>query len=213
MSCRSDAVESSDVDLLRLAAAGDRDSFAVIFERYQHIVYRFARAMTGSDEIAEDVTQEVFVVLIRHLGRYQPERAALGTYLYGVVRNVSRERLRRDRRFLSLPSKAASWQSEMHSDDPFQVMAIAETGAQMRRALAGLPVKYREVVILCDLHDLAYAESAAILGTSTSTVRSRLHRGRHLLRRRLSRPHNAKAGRGASSSIGSATSEARCRYE
>lgn len=213
MPCRSDAAEPDDADLLRRAAAGDRDSFGVVFQRYHHVVYRFARAMTGSDEIAEDVTQEVFVVLIRHVGRYQPDRAALGTYLYGVARNVSRDRLRRDRRFLSLPSPGVSWQSETRRDDPFELVANAEIGIQMRRALAGLPVKYREVVILCDLHDLAYAESAAILRTSTSTVRSRLHRGRQLLKKRLSRPGNARARGGASSSSGHPVSEAHCRYE
>jgi RNA polymerase sigma-70 factor (ECF subfamily) len=205
---RPDGAESGDVDLLRRAAAGDRDSFGLVFQRYQHVVYRFARAMTGSDEIAEDVTQEVFVVLIRQLGRYEPERAAFGTYLYGVARNVSRERLRRDRRFLPLSSHP-----EIRSDDPFELMANAETLGQMRRALAGLPVKFREVVILCDLHNLAYAETAAILRTSTSTVRSRLHRARRLLKERLSRLGHTKASRGTPSSVGYTVSEARCRYE
>ena len=213
MSGRRDGAESSDVDLLRRAAAGDRDSFGLVFQRYQHVVYRFARAMTGSDEIAKDVTQEVFVVLIRQLARYNPERAAFGTYLYGVARNVSRERLRRDRRFLSLSSNVGSWHSESRSDDPFERMANAETNAQMRCALARLPVKYREVLILCDLHNLAYAEAAAILRTSTSTVRSRLHRARQLLRERLSRLGHPTAHRGAPSSIGYPVSEARCRYE
>lgn len=213
MSCPSDAAEPADVDLLRRAAAGDRDSFGIVFQRYQHVVYRFARAMTGSDEVAEDVTQEVFVVLIRQLGRYQPERAALGTYLYGVARNVSRDRLRRDRRFLSLPATGVSTHGQTRRDDPFELMANAEIGAQIRRALAQLPLKYREVVILCDLHELAYAESAAILRTSTSTVRARLHRARQLLKERLSRPGKAMTGGGTSSPVGYPVSEAQCRYE
>ena len=212
MSCGSDEADPADVDLLRRAAAGDRESFGIVFQRYQHVVYRFARAMTGSDEIAEDVTQEVFIVLIRHPGRFQPGRATLGSYLYGVARNVSRDRLRRDRRILSLPSKEVSWHS-VRSDDPFERMANAEISAQMRRALARLPVKYREVVVLCDLHDLAYAESAAILHTSISTVRSRLHRARQLLKERFATPGNARTRDGASSSIGYPVSEVRCRYE
>lgn len=213
MSCRPDGAEPTDVDLLRRAAAGDRDSFGLVFQRYQHVVYRFARAMTGSDEMAEDVTQEVFVVLIRQLGKYQPERAAFGTYLYGVARNVSRERLRRDRRFQSLPENVGSWHAETRTDDPFEQMLSAETCAQMRHALGELPVKFREVVILCDLHNLAYAETAAILRTSTSTVRSRLHRARQHLKERLSRLGRTKARGGAPSSIGYSVSEARCRYE
>jgi RNA polymerase sigma-70 factor, ECF subfamily len=75
--------EPADADLVERALAGKRDAFETIYCRYQRIVYRFARSMTGSASMAEDVTQEVFVALMRDLGRYQPQRASLSTYLYG----------------------------------------------------------------------------------------------------------------------------------
>jgi RNA polymerase sigma-70 factor (ECF subfamily) len=188
-----------DAELLHRAAAGDADAFGVIFERYQHLVYRFARAMTGSRDAAEDVTQEVFIVLIRDLRRYAPERAALGSYLYGIARNVSRDRLRRERRFLArLAGRPPA--DDRCSRDPFEQMASVETGADVRHALARIPVRYREVVILCDLHDLSYAEVGAILHASVPAVRSRLHRGRYLLRQRLSRAPDATVRRIARSS-------------
>lgn len=184
MSLSGDAHGTADVELLHRAAAGDKDAFGALFERYQHVVYRFARAMTGSPDAAEDITQEVFVVLIRDLRRYAPERATLSTYLYGIARNLSRERLRRERRLLAcltgLPHLRAA-----AAIDPVDQVADEERKADVRRALASLPVRYREAIILCDLHDLSYADVGTILRTSVGAVRSRLHRGRQLLRQRL----------------------------
>ena len=173
-----------DVELLHRAAAGDKDAFGTVFERYQHVVYRFARSMTGSSDAAEDITQEVFVVLIRDLRRYAPERATLSTYLYGIARNLSRDRLRRERRLLACLTGLPQLRQPV-AVDPVDPVADAERQNDVRRALASLPVTYREVVVLCDLHDLSYADVAAILATSIGAVRSRLHRGRQLLRQRL----------------------------
>lgn len=189
-------MNESEVELLRRAAAGDRNAFGDIFERYQHTVYRFARAMTGSDEAADDVTQEVFVILMRDLARYSPERSALSTYLYGVVRNVSRNRMRRDRRLSPLTSVTDALDGRPSGPGPYERLLHAETTEEVRRGLARLPSKLREAVILCDLHALSYAEASVVLGTSVAAVRSRLHRGRQLLRLRLSRlqivtPHSA----------------------
>jgi RNA polymerase sigma-70 factor, ECF subfamily len=198
---RSDSAKADDVDLVRRAATGERDAFGVIFERYQHVVFRFARAMTGSPDVAEDVTQEVFVILIQEMKRYDPERASLSTYLYGIVRNVSRDRLRRQRRFLLCRPLDVTLPEDPRRCDPFQSLVTEETGGEMRRALVRVPVKFREVVILCDLHDLSYADAGTALGISTSAVRSRLHRGRQMLRRRLSSPERTGASRSAGASM------------
>src|SRR5688572_33349876 len=98
----------SDVELVRRAAAGDRAAFAAIYERHRTVVYRYGRLMSGSDATAEDVTQEVFVTLIHTIPTYEPQRAGLLTYLYGVARNVTRNRIRRDRRFVALEMAAAA---------------------------------------------------------------------------------------------------------
>jgi RNA polymerase sigma-70 factor (ECF subfamily) len=180
-----DQLVAADLVLVHRAAAGDRDAFGAIFERYHQAVYRFARAMTGSREAAEDVTQEVFVVLIRELRRYRPEQASLGTYLYGIARNVSRDRLRRDRRLLSFVSRATTHAGNPRPLDPLEIVVATEIGTEVRRALARIPVKYREVLVLCDVHDLAYAEAGIALRLSTAAVRSRLHRARQLLKKRL----------------------------
>jgi RNA polymerase sigma-70 factor, ECF subfamily len=187
--------EPTDHELLRRAAEGERQAFELVYQRYQQVVYRFARAMTGRSDVAEDVTQEVFIALIKELPRYDPARAGFTTYLYGIARNLSRDQWRRTQRRLVF--EAIGLESQETTDDPFDLIERAQVTTQVRRALRGLPLRYREVIILCDLHGLAYAEAAVVVGSSVSGVRARLHRARHLLRKRLSRqlePARARQG-------------------
>jgi RNA polymerase sigma-70 factor, ECF subfamily len=176
--------EPTDYELLRRAGEGERQAFELVYRRYQQVVYRFARAMTGRPDSAEDVTQEVFIALIKELPRYDPERAGFTTYLYGIVRNLSRDRWRRTQRRLAL--EAIGLERRSTADDPFDSTERAQVTTQVHRALRGLPLRYREVIILCDLHGLAYAEAALVVRSSVGGVRARLHRARHLLRQRLS---------------------------
>jgi RNA polymerase sigma-70 factor (ECF subfamily) len=181
-----------DVVLVRRAAGGDREAFAAIYERHRATVYRFARLMSGSHAAAEDVTQEVFVTLIRTLPSYEPQRAGLGTYLYGVARNVTRNRIRRDRRFVAIDTV-----SEVPcpgADDPHAAATRAEALARLRRAILALPSRYREAVILSDVDGLAYAEAARVLQVPVGTVRSRLSRGRQMLSERLGQGGAANGG-------------------
>lgn len=165
------------------ATRGERDAFAEIYRRYHAAVYRFARMMGQSSGIAEDVTQETFCTLMQDLHRYDPIRAGLCTYLYGVTRNHTRNRLRRERRFVTLgPSDEAR---PAPPSDPCADLARAQELARLRSAIAMLPSRYREVVILCDLHGLSYADAALVIGAPIGTVRSRLSRGRGLIADRL----------------------------
>jgi RNA polymerase sigma-70 factor (ECF subfamily) len=187
--------ERPDGDLVRRAAAGERDAFAAIYERYRSGVYRFARLMSGSDATAEDVTQEVFVTLMRTLPRYDSHRAELLTYLYGVARNVTRNRLRRDRRFVALDAAVEGTPSS--ADDPCAAASRAEQLAQLRRSVLALPSRYREVVILCNVHGLSYAETARVLRAPIGTVRSRLNRGRQLIAIRMRKAESPGHGSAA----------------
>jgi RNA polymerase sigma-70 factor, ECF subfamily len=180
-----EATEPADAELVRRALAGDRDAFEGIYRRYHAVVYRFARMMSGSPAVADDVTQEVFMALMRDLGRYEPQRAGLATYLYGVARNVTRARLRKEQRFVNLEEAPAGTSDSVGPTDPTEALAHSQDLIRLRQAIVALPSRYREVVILCDLHDLSYAEAAAALGSPVGTVRSRLHRGRNLLAERF----------------------------
>lgn len=172
---------SSDEELIERALRGEREAFALLYGRHQAPVYRFARAMTGSSSLAEDVVQDVFLTLMRDLGRYDVARGALRTYLFGIARNIARHKARTVRRLLSL-TEIDDWAG---IDDPAEAFAVAQETLQLRRCLSALPSRYREVIVLCDLQELDYAETATVLGVPVGTVRSRLHRGRQMLLERL----------------------------
>jgi RNA polymerase sigma-70 factor (ECF subfamily) len=178
-------VEPSDLDLMRRTAAGDREAFAALYRRHHAMVFRFARLMTGSGAVAEDIVQEVFLVIMRNAARYDDRRSALSTYLYGVARHQTRRRLARERRFVGLDEKTASRRSS--ADELTADLERRNDVQRLRCAILSLPSRYREVVVLCDLHDLSYADAAATIGCALGTVRSRLHRARQLLGEKMRR--------------------------
>ena len=174
--------EATDDELVARIGARDRTALSLLFRRRQPDVYRVAMLMTGSPAAAEDVTQDVFLAVMHDASRFESGRATVTAWLCGIARNHARRRLERDRRTLPLPEHpdpllgAAVIQA-----DPTREMSNAEQIELLRRAVLTLPVRYREVVVLCDLQELSYADAAIALECSIGTVRSRLHRGRALL--------------------------------
>jgi len=181
------AGELADSDLMQRTAAGDREAFATLYHRHHAMVYRFARLMTGSDSAAEDIVQEVFLVVMRDASRYDPARSALSSYLYGVARHHTRRRLARDRQFVGFESAAADVAEPIADGDVTATLERRQTLLQLRRAIVSLPRRYREVIVLCDLQDVSYSDASTVLGCAIGTVRSRLHRARHLLTRKMGR--------------------------
>ena len=176
-----------DADLMRQTAAGDRDAFATLYRRHHAIVFRFARLMTGSQNAAEDIVQEVFLVVMRDAGRYDPARAALPTYLYGIARHQTRRRLTRDRQFVAFDGADDEARPIVVEEDPTAALERREELQRLRRAIVSLPRKYREVIVLCDLQDVSYSDAAAVLRCAIGTIRSRLHRARCLLTQKMGR--------------------------
>lgn len=167
----------SDEQLMAAAAAGDRNAFGAIYRRRRPDVYRFALHMTGSPAVAEDVAQDVFLAVIQNAGRYSPARAAVVPWLLGIARNQARRRMT-ERRHEPLPADGTG--PVVHADPAEGMIRARETDA-LRKALAALPVVFREAVVLCDLHELSYQDAAVAADCAIGTVRSRLHRGRQLL--------------------------------
>ncbi|HEX7177070.1 MAG TPA: RNA polymerase sigma factor [Pyrinomonadaceae bacterium] len=179
----------SDAELLRLMSAGDEDAFTNIYRRRQAGVYRFALQMSGSEAVAEDVTQEVFMVLMRDADKFDPTRGSLAAYLYGIARNLVLRSFQKERPLVAL-SEEDEDEGGAHGElvahhDPLGDLTRGETVARVRQAVLALPEHYREVVVLCELHEMSYVEAAEALECAVGTVRSRLHRGRALLVERL----------------------------
>src|SRR5215213_7215166 len=98
---------TSDDELLRLMMAGDEAAFTALYRRRSAGVYRFALQMSGSEAIAEDVTQEVFLALMSDATRFDSSRGSLSSYLYGIARNHVLRRLERDRPFVQIVDEAS----------------------------------------------------------------------------------------------------------
>lgn len=179
-----------DEELLSRMASGDVAAFETLYERRQANVYRFALRMSGSESIAEDVTQDVFIALMRDAYQFDPARGAVSTYLYGMTRNRVLKRLERERTFVAIPEtdddEAAFTDERMIvRHDPLADLTRNEVIESVRQAILALPTHYREVIILCNLHEMNYEEAARVIGCAIGTVRSRLSRARALLMQRL----------------------------
>ena len=173
-------VTISEDDLLRRSAVGDEDAFVALYRRRQAGIFRFALHMTGNSAVAEEVTQEVFLTVIRDGGRFDSSRGSAAAYLFGVARNQVLKHLERDRVYVAMDDETAP------SAAPVD-LTRAETIENVRQAVLSLPAGYRETVVLCDLEEMSYAEVAAALDVPIGTVRSRLSRGRGLLLDKLTR--------------------------
>jgi RNA polymerase sigma-70 factor (ECF subfamily) len=198
-----------DALLLRGIADGDEDAFAVVYRQKQPAIYRFALHMTGNPAVAEDVTQEVFMALIRDPRRFDPARGTLGGFLFGIARNHLRKRWERDRRLVAMDGDADEWhemgaangngpngngngRGPMVQAPSWDGFAAAETVGRVRQAVSTLPENYREVVVLCELEEMSYEEAASALDCPVGTVRSRLHRARAMLVEKLREPGPAR---------------------
>jgi RNA polymerase sigma-70 factor (ECF subfamily) len=171
-----------DDELLVRIGAGDGSAFTTLFRRRQADVYRVALLMTGLPAAAEDVTQEVFLVVMRDAVRYEAGRSSVTAWLCGIARNHARRRLEREGRIVPLhEEREAEMPGIAVYPDPIGDLANRERRNALRQTVLNLPLRYREVVVLCDLQELSYADAAAALDCAIGTVRSRLHRARALL--------------------------------
>jgi len=184
--------EATPEVLLRRAAAGDEDAFRALYRQLSGAIYRFALHMSGNEGVAEEVTQEAFLVLVRDPGRYDPSRATLKAFLYGVARNHTLRAMEKENRFQPFSDEQADSAGELHesaipdsSADADEDLLRREQIGRVRRAVLTLPPVYREAVVLCDLQEMSYEEAAHTLGCAPGTLRSRLHRGREMLAMRL----------------------------
>ena len=151
--------------------------FQTVFDQHKDAVYRFAWRMSGSAVAAEDITQNVFVGLLRYPGRFNPARGSLRAFLLGIARNLAFKHWRSEHRFEPLDDEAMV-------AEPVDLDRGA-VGDIVGRAVRSLPPLQCEVVILVEYEGLTLAEAAQAVDADVGTVKSRLHRARENLRRAL----------------------------
>jgi len=177
----------SDDDLLRLIAKGQEPAFVEFYRKHQGSVYRFALHMSGKTEVAEEVTQEVFLTVMSVAKQYDSKRGTAVSYLYGITRNFVLRCLERERPYVAALEDVESQHAGTLADecDLLGDLARNERIESLRKAVLALPPAYREVVVLCDLNEMDYAQAAGALGCAIGTIRSRLHRARALLMEKM----------------------------
>jgi RNA polymerase sigma-70 factor (ECF subfamily) len=184
------SIPDEDADLVRRTRSGELDAFDDLIRRHQQRIYRTLMAITRNRDDAEDGLQNVFLKAFQHLGGFQGASKFV-TWLTRIAINEGAERLRARKDFDSLdhegadeppiqPRDISAWQA-----NPEEVYTRVELRNYVEQGLLKLPVKYRIVVMLRDLQQLTAEEAAEILQIGVPAIKSRLLRGRLMLREAL----------------------------
>ena len=177
-----------ELALLARMKRGDEGAFVQLYRRHRDPVYRLALLYSGSTAHAADVTQDVFIHFMTQTAQYDPLRGTLGAWLCGVARNMARKvaGFREDATDPDvLADDSTLDEARIDRDTPLDRVLRNESAEQVRRAVAAIAPHYRDVLILCELSELSYAEAAQVCGIDIGTVRSRLSRARAQLAQRL----------------------------
>jgi RNA polymerase sigma-70 factor (ECF subfamily) len=192
---------TSDAELLRLALAGEEPAFLLLYQRLKGGIFRYAFYMTNSKSAADEVTQEVFISLLKEGPNYRSDRGDVAAFAFGIARNFVRRIERRERAYQPLPNNETidNLSGNLISESGLlpEQMIRGELVKKVQSAIASLPDHYRQAVVLCDLCELSYADAASRLKCAVGTIRSRLNRGHTLLAQKLKPLRSAQRAIGA----------------
>jgi RNA polymerase sigma-70 factor (ECF subfamily) len=185
-----DVDSSPDDAVVRAVLAGDVDAFEILVNRYKEKVYNLIWGMVRDPGHAEDLVQDVFIKAFRKLADFE-QKSRFYTWVYRIAVNRTLDFLKgKDRARASsleeLPQVEPT--AAPAETDPAGPLLEREFVEQMERALAGIPLKFREILVLREVQGLSYEEIAEVLGCSKGTVESRLFRARARLKEKL-RPY------------------------
>lgn len=175
-----------DDELMARGAQGDEEAFRLLVLRWETPVFAFLLRMLGSREEAQDLCQETFLRMIRSAEKYRPT-GQFPSWLFRIAGNQARSRLRRRKilRWLSFEESRSDPPSS--SPDALQQLELQELQHEVRAAIARLPERQREALVLKQYQGFKYTEIAAVMGLSVSAVQMLLHRATAALRKDLAR--------------------------
>jgi RNA polymerase sigma-70 factor, ECF subfamily len=171
-------------ELLLRAGGGDQAAFLLLYERHRNSIFRFAYRLLDSVELAEDITHDCFLSLIRKPGNFDPQRGTLKTYLYAAARNLAMKYFRSQGRETKLDDLSEPVFIPRR-EEPLRRLLDQELVEKVRAAIADLPPLQRESLVLFEYEGLPLSEIAEVVGTDVGAVKSRLHRARGRLRNAL----------------------------
>jgi len=175
---------NTDELLLAEAGAGDPAAFLQVYERHRDAVFRFAYRLSGSVELAEDITHDTFLGLLKKPENFDPGRASLRTYLFAAVRNLWLNQLRKFGRESAIDDLPVD-QFVAPGREPLRRLMDDELSLKVRDAVSSLPPLQREALVLFDYEGLALSEIASLVGTDVGAVKARLHRARSRIKTAL----------------------------
>jgi RNA polymerase sigma-70 factor (ECF subfamily) len=187
-----ETLQDADAGLVAQAQSGGLEAFETLVRRHGQLIYRTLIAILGNPPDAQDAMQDTFLSAFKHIGGFEG-RSKFSTWFVSIARNTALQRLRRGRLFESLdedvyeeerdsrPRQVRAWQ-----DNPEQCCSKSEMRQLVEKGILALPANYRVVVILRDIQQLSTDEVARQLELSVPAVKTRLLRGRLMLREWLS---------------------------
>ena len=177
--------------LARLALKGDQQAFAELVDLYQDKLYHMAYRMLSNRQEAEDVVQDAFLRVYKNLDRFD-ETLKFSTWIYRIATNLCIDRLRKRKPTYSLDAESQDYEgldgySMIPSDDktPESELILSDTQRIIHQAMESLPPKYKSVMMLRYIQDLSLQEVGDILDMPVTTIKTRVHRGREFLRKKL----------------------------
>ncbi len=184
-------MDNLDVRLAKLAQKGDQRAFAEIVELYKDKIFHLAYRMLNNRHEAEDIVQETFLRVYKNLDRYDVNQK-FSTWIYRIGTNLCIDRLRKRKPTYSLDAdindqEGMDGYSMLPSDDhtPESEMLISETQQIIHQAIDSLPAKYKTIMILRYIQDMSLQEISDVLTLPVTTIKTRVHRGREFLRKKL----------------------------
>lgn len=183
--------EQSDEALVRLVRSGERETFAVLVDRYKRGITSFISASVRSPADVADLSQETFLRAYAHLGTFNPALGKFSTWLYHIARNVVRTHLSKSQRrpaAAELPEDQTlenTLPDLSREADPAGGMLRAEAEGELRAAMAELPERTRTVLALRYFNNMEYQSIATAMGLSLGNVKTLIHRGKIALAEKL----------------------------
>lgn len=184
-------MDNLDVRLAKLARKGDQRAFAEIVGLYKDKIFHLAYRMLNNRHEAEDIVQETFLRVYKSLDRYD-ENQKFSTWIYRIGTNLCIDRLRKRKPSYSLDAdmndqEGMDGYSMIPSDDrtPESEMLLSETQRIIHQAIETLPAKYKTIMILRYIQDMSLQEISDVLNLPVTTIKTRVHRGREYLRKKL----------------------------
>lgn len=181
--------------------AGEKEYFDLLVKHFQQPIYNLVFRMINQKEEAKDVTQEVFLKVYKNISNYD-QQAKVSTWIYRIATNTcidylrkKREMLFKDEKQIDFSNDNIAFTDESKLRSPQQIYESQELSRAINQNISALPEKYRAVVILKYINDLTFEEIAKIIGEPENTVKTRLYRGRELLRKDLAQTWAEERGK------------------